>query len=398
MISLTFLVACFNALLAIVMLVSNWKLNKNILFFVLYMLIISYTSVMYDMIINGGSVHLLMVLIGNSGPLFFLIGPLFYFFIRGLADEEKSFTDFDLLHFVPFFLNMIILLPYMFSPIEFKLDIARNSMQNLSFYMNSSLTLFPIWITTQVNLVVIVYYLIKSALLLFRSYRKVAEQHNPQIRVHLYRSFRWLFAIIAFSLVFTVFHFALTLFYRYELVENKYFNNEMFFVLSSMINLIFPAMILINPAILFGMPVVRPEMGPRYMKSGQEHDGLPDLRPHSYAEYFEDLAQKIIIYMENKQPYLNIDFSAEDLSEIYHIPHHHIQFCFKSYIGKSFKKVRDEYRVKYAMDLLRKSTCHDVDTLENVRFDSGFDSLSRFKKAFKNYTGLDPLSWCKENA
>lgn len=70
MISITYLVAAFNAFLAIVMLISNWKLNKNILSFSFFLLIISFTSVFYDTIINGGSAQLLMLMIGYSGPLF----------------------------------------------------------------------------------------------------------------------------------------------------------------------------------------------------------------------------------------------------------------------------------------------------------------------------------------
>ena len=151
MLSFTFLVAGFNFFLAVIMLIQNWRLNKNILFFSFYLMIISFTSILYDTIINGGSAHLLMLMIGNAGPLFFLIGPLFYFFIRGLVKEQNDYTDKDLIHLMPFFLNMLILIPYLFKSVEFKLAIAENSLQNLSYYMNTILVIFPTWFSNLVR-------------------------------------------------------------------------------------------------------------------------------------------------------------------------------------------------------------------------------------------------------
>lgn len=391
MISITFLVASFNAFLAIVMLISNWKLNKNILSFSLFLLIISFTSIFYDTIINGGSAKLLMLMIGYSGPLFFMTGPLFYFFVRGLIDEHHKFTDKDLIHLVPFFLNLIIMMPYLFKPVEYKLDLAERSLQNLSFYMNSSIVYLPIWFNTLIRIASMLFYILWSIIIIHRTYLKKINGLSGAIKKQYVSNFRWLNLIAFTSLLLVLMHLGLTLYFRFD--PGVDFVNSMdddhLFYLSVIFNSIFPLIILFNPGILFGFPsnrVLNPIMidNPVSSEGNYSYSVLEAAdKAKTYNDYFDGLSKRLMQFVQETKPYLDHDFNAEKLSDVLEVPLHHIHFVVKYYYGSTCKKMLTEMRYQHAMNLIRNSAKKDDGVIRSIVYDSGFDNFRDFKKAFR---------------
>jgi AraC-like DNA-binding protein len=403
MISITFLIACFNLFLALIMLIQNWKLNKNVIYFSFYLMIISFTSVLYDSIINGGSAHFLMLLIGNAGPLFFLIGPLFYFFIRGLVEEHNEFSDKDLIHLVPFFLNMILLIPYLFKPVEYKLEIAENSLQNLAFYMNSKIVYFPIWFNNTLRIFSMTIYILWSMMLLQKAYKTRKGALNGAIRKQYLANYRWLNAIAITSLFLVALHWGLTLYFRFDPATTQNIQDDKLFMISIVANAFFPLLILFNPGILFGLPtnnimnpIIRPDVTDLHANSSYSVLEAAD-KVKTYTEYFDGLSDKIIHYIAVEKPFLKHDFVVRDLSRDFEVPHHHIQFCIKYYVGKSFKEMVNEYRINYAVELLKKSTKKQADELNNIAYASGFNKFSDFNKAFKKVEKKSLSHWLAEN-
>lgn len=403
MISVTFLIACFNFLLALIMLVQNWKLNKNVLYFSFYLMIISFTSVLYDTIINGGSAHLLMLLIGNAGPLFFLIGPLFYFFIRGLVEEHNEFSDKDLIHLVPFFLNMVLLIPYLFKPVHYKLELAENSLQNLAYYMNSKLIYFPIWFNNTIRIFSMTFYIVWSMTILKKAYIKRKTELKGAIRKQYVANYRWLNTIAIASLFLVVMHGGLTLYFRFDPASMPHVENDNLFIISVIANAFFPLLILFNPGILFGLPtnkVMNPIINSfdLTLDSNSKYSVLEAAdKVKTYSEYFDGLSDSIISYIESEKPYLNHDFVVRDLSQKFEIPHHHIQFCIKYYVGKSFKELVNEFRIKHAIELLKNSSKKRADYLVNIGYESGFGSFAEFKRYFRKVQGITLTQWLAEN-
>jgi AraC-like DNA-binding protein len=403
MISVTFLVACFNLFLAFIILVQNWKLNKNVLSFSFYLMIVSFSSILYDSLINGGSAHFLMLLIGNAGPLFFLMGPLFYFFVRGLVEDNKGFSDKDLLHLVPFFLNMIVLVPYLFKPVEYKLELAQNSLQNLPFYLNSTIVYFPIWFSNIVRIFSIAFYVIWAMVILRRAYKERIVELNGPMKKQYTVNFWWLNAIAIASLFLVIIHFRLTLYFRFDPELIKVTVDDDLLVVSLFVNAFFPLIILLNPGILFGLPTNQ-VMNPIIRVKELSHDEKSNYsvleaadREKTYTEYFDGLSKEIISFIENEKAYLNHDFIIRDLSHKFQVPHHHIQFCLKYYVGMSFNELVSMYRVKYAIDKVRASSKKQADFLVNIAYESGFNNLVEFKKAFKKTEKMSIAQWLVEN-
>lgn len=402
MISIAFLVASFNVFLALVMLAFNLKLNKNIIFFSLYIIIAAMTSVLFDIIINGGSTRLLMILLGNSGPLLFLSGPLLYFFIRGLVYEDKQFSDKDLLHLIPFFLNMVLLIPYLFKPLEFKLAIAEASVGNFYAYLHQKLIFFPVWQTGIIRILSMIFYIIISMLILYRGYKaKKSDPDQHAMKVYI-SNYWWLNLIAVISLILVgISLFGMILVKVFP--EHYYQINPGFsFGITVFLHMLLSLIILINPRILYGLPT-RDKINPiisnfQTVKVNQmKHSVLMAAdKARTYTEYFEGLSDKILAFIENAKPYLNTDFTSNDLSEVFEVPQHHIQFCIKYYIRKDFNKMINEYRIRFALNAFRNALELDEENIRNIVFESGFKSYRKFRKCFENYMGLTPEEWIKE--
>ena len=66
-------------------------------------------------------------------------------------------------------------------------------------------------------------------------------------------------------------------------------------------------------------------------------------------------------------------------------------FCryFKKTTGKTFVTYLNDFRIVYACKLL----ADDHSTVQNVAFDSGFNTVSQFNRAFKKHTGRTPTDY-----
>ena len=69
-------------------------------------------------------------------------------------------------------------------------------------------------------------------------------------------------------------------------------------------------------------------------------------------------------------------------------------FCryFKNTTGKTFVSFLNDFRIVYACKLLGD----EHGTIQAVAYDSGFNSVSQFNRAFKKYTGKSPTEYRKD--
>lgn len=401
--SFTLLVAFFTVLLAAIIIGYNWKENKNILFLVIFLGIVSYISMMYDVIINEGSPYLLMLLVGTSGPLILLTGPVIYFFIRGIVKEEQVFRDKDLMHFIPFFIHMMLLLPYMLSPVNFKLFLAENALGNIQFFFNMYLIFIPVWLSMLICIVVVFVYIFASIHLLSKNYFQKSDLLDEK-SLRFYRlNFRWLKAFVAWVFLSNLLHAAVLILFQFEFIQMSEIKITNLFSISVFFHALFPFLMLLNPSVTLGLPTVK------VLKPGDKvrlwsPNGI--IQPEEVGinteiteptTYYVELAKRIRLYMDNGKPWLHFDFALHDLSDIFDVSPHHISFCLRWYMGKSFTQMCNEYRVNYAKELLSQSSDRNVDTLETIRIESRFRSIADFKKAFKAVTGEDPFYWQVKN-
>lgn len=111
----------------------NWKVQRSALFIAGILSILSAYALTHYYSSPSESDYIYAIIYGTLSPLWLLPGPLLYFYFRSILRPEKR-TSFwiDALHFVPFIVHLVNILPYLFTPFEYKLYVAHAIHQDIN--------------------------------------------------------------------------------------------------------------------------------------------------------------------------------------------------------------------------------------------------------------------------
>lgn len=107
-----------------------------------------------------------------------------------------------------------------------------------------------------------------------------------------------------------------------------------------------------------------------------------------------ELIQKIKLYMETHEPFLNASLSMYQLAKQLDMPSHELSQLINHKLNKHFFDFVNEYRVNKAMGLLRNPQNSKMTVLE-ILYEVGFNSKSSFNTVFKKNTGKTPTQYRK---
>jgi AraC-like DNA-binding protein len=108
------------------------------------------------------------------------------------------------------------------------------------------------------------------------------------------------------------------------------------------------------------------------------------------------MGQRVLNYMEREKPYLQPEFSIEQLAEMLDLPRHHLYYCFKNILQKKFVVLRTEYRIREAKRRLLEADLKET-TMDAIGRASGFSSHSAFYRVFSEQTGCSPGEYVERN-
>jgi hypothetical protein len=78
----------------------------------------------------GHSMLFTVLLFGNFSSIYFLIGPLLFFYLRSLRQGSTRFLRSDIWHFIPFVLVFLDTIPYYLSAYTYKIEVVRQVFSN----------------------------------------------------------------------------------------------------------------------------------------------------------------------------------------------------------------------------------------------------------------------------
>ena len=107
---------------------------------------------------------------------------------------------------------------------------------------------------------------------------------------------------------------------------------------------------------------------------------------------FTELAVQIGRLMEEQKPFLDPEFTMDDLARTMQVPKHHLYYCFNHILQKKFIQFKSEYRIQYAQQLIANGHTKDK-TLEAIGLESGFSSRTSFIRVFREMTGMAPRDY-----
>lgn len=109
---------------------------------------------------------------------------------------------------------------------------------------------------------------------------------------------------------------------------------------------------------------------------------------------FTRLANKFSRLVETNRIYTTENLHMEDVAKMLGTNRTYVSMMMKEEFGTSFSTYMNQCRVEEAKRILLDED--NDDKLQDVAWQSGFNSLSSFNKVFKSVTGLSPSEWVAE--
>ena len=383
------------------MLVFNWRVNRNTVYLSLLILFLSSYTITAYILTHSESRFWIALSYAHTAPLWYLPGPLLYFYTRGILKDETKFQRQDLLHLIPFLISLIGLLPYLVSPFDAKLQFADEIIRNLHApkYLKTN------WILSfEANLLLrpslMIAYAMVSIAMVWKA--KKTYSFSPSVPQSQWLFIqKWMFLITATLIIASVPSLLLSIYYSADsTLTASNIRNSIFFNLITITQLLLLVVLMIFPQILYGLPLLKTNS--KKDISGKPKNASGSVKessiepPLNYAQNtkleadpFFALGERVLEVMKTKQPYLNPDFTLDDLADLLEVPKHHLYYCFQNVLHTKFTRLRTEFRVEHAKKLLEEADFRRY-TLDSIGREAGFASVSSFYQTFKNEVGLTP--------
>ncbi len=364
----------------------NWRINKNTIYLGAFFTILATYGLTHYLTIYTYSPFWLAIFYNNFSPFWFLTGPLLLFYYRGTLTDKTTLKLSDILHFIPFMIQLVGIFPYLLTPFSHKVDVATQILNNLNLITQIKVN----WITTPVvnffaRPILVFIYLGYITYLLWL--------HNPKssrakVSVQQYTIiYRWLILLGITTGILILNFFLLSLSVSNKTVTATLINSQFTHFFSGIAYFSMSFMLLLFPRILYGMPIYNAET----IKTIPTAKELPEVLQPEDDPFFE-LVAKINDYLNKEAPYINPDFTINEMAVALKVPVHHLSYCLNTLMNIKFTTLRTQLRIKYATNLLDAGQADEL-SMDGIGKKSGFSTRSNFYNAFKTETGMTPSEY-----
>lgn len=370
----------------------NWKIHRNTLFLSLFFLIFASYGLTHYFTVYGKSSFWLAIFYNHLAPLWFLPGPLLYFYVKSTLSDTTALSSWkNLGHFLPATINVIGIIPYYLKSFDDKRLIAESIMQNLNVIKTMRVNLFydPIVGFIGRPSLLLAYSLYVLWMVWTFNPSKEDLKRIPEKQIQLSKGWIKLLAFISLG---SAAGFLVLTFQAHQLPITQVVLHSM--PIHYAVGLAFCLLsfsLLFFPQVLYGIPVLS-NKHPLLKKHKKE---LVSNKNQATEDPFLPLANKIMAYVYAEKPFVHPDFSMSHIALNLNIPQHHVAYCFNSVLKKKFTAVRAQLRVEYAKELLNKGLS-DTLSIDGIGFKAGFSTRSNFYATFKEITGRTPSEYLEE--
>lgn len=356
------------------------------------------TSLFVNLSISNGLIARLPHLYRVVSPMQFLFGPLCYLFCRTTLRPYQKFQNKDLLHFIPFLVSTIGLIPiFMLSGAE-KLELIYNKLIYPSPWYKPDTFGLAYVVVLRVKFVVFLGYLIFLWKMLFdfKKHASVELQHRNRV-------------LVAWLLFDTTIQSFLGLAIFASAIWANYFENTTYVQMGLVgVEIIASAFFLIaRPELLKGLIFENAILSPGSQYA--DYQGYKDKRAIDIPVQGESMSvgpeitfekggdeglkteimTRIEQYIQLNQPFLDPEFSLSDLSTGLLLYPRVVSSAIKSTLGMGFPEYINKIRFIYLEEQFEKRAEILDFSIDAIAKMIGFSSRSGFYKAFKKYTSFE---------
>jgi AraC-like DNA-binding protein len=306
--------------------------------------------------------HLLKI----QQPFYFLGAPLLFLYVRALISRKSGLEKKDLLHFIPFSLCVLYLVPYYLQSSEAELHPASSYYGQPWYIVRSALLLFQFLV-----------YLILIVSTVVSYSRRVKNQTSLADRAILFQV-RFLMMTFLALWVLGFLHYILTISY-------PSYNN-------AVTDLIVPVYL---SAFVYALGYIG-------LRKPAAVTGIDDLPPPSIkyekstltVERADAYLTRLLDLMEKERPFIDGDLTLQKLAKALAMPPHHLSQIINEQLNQNFFDFINLYRVEEAKRMLIDPAKKHYSIL-SISEAVGFNSKSAFNTAFKKHAHLTPSEFRK---
>ena len=374
------------------------KTNRANIYLIVFFLINSIYGLASHSILSSKSPILVAILFINTMPLYALSGPSLYFYFRTtLNGGNARLRGWDYLHFLPAFVLLLNVLPYILTPFEHKLEIANELIRNTSKFVMVDQPIISSKLNFAFRPFHLFIYLIICAFTYFSHVKKQHESLIPVFKIRWNRNWYFIFLLFLFFTFLPYLIISSTyLFYGPAALINPFVIMIINFTTASFFfsNL----SILLFPKELYGIPF----LGNLIKNLGDEQSEIEEdihyikktstffLEPKRLTEISEAIKAYLV-----RNPCIRPGFNLSLMSLEIQIPKHQLTYFFNDHLKITFNDWKNEIRITHFISLLKNGQAIN-NTLESLSQSSGFLSRSKFTNAFKKSQGKTPSAFIKE--
>ncbi len=296
----------------------------------------------------------------------FLFGVLLYFYARAVTAEKFPFKKYDLLHFLPFAIQFISLLPFYLESQEYKITVLKNTI-----FTDNPILSTRFFITESLqNLQMLVY----TALIL-RLIKTYHQKTNGAFLSIERLNLKWLRNLTIGFGFFIALDFV-------QLLEMWLWGYEYIFTIDTVV--IVASAILIY-AIGY-MALRQPEVisGTLALKNAPKYE-----RSSLTAARAEAYLKKLFIAMEDDKLFAHRDLNLETLARKLAVSQHHLSQIINEKLHQNFSDFVNGRRIAEAKKILSDPE-RDHYTILSIAIEVGFNNKASFNAAFKKHAGMTP--------
>jgi AraC-like DNA-binding protein len=128
-------------------------------------------------------------------------------------------------------------------------------------------------------------------------------------------------------------------------------------------------------------------------EKNENNNAAPDLKQNESKNYFP-FAQKLDAYMEKEKLYLDPQLTIMELASAIGTNRTYLSDYLNKQLNTNFYEYVNAFRIKKACSML---ILNDIEKLEIIAEECGFNSISTFRRAFIKETGKTPLQYKKSH-
>lgn len=391
---LSFSISLFGFIFTLALLIRK-KPVAYYFFIAVYFLI--NLSLFINLIIANGTIYEWPHLFRVISPMQFLLGPLCYFFCRTTLRPYRSFKYVDLLHFIPFLIASIGLIPiYMLSGDE-KIKLIQNTGELITaWYKPDSFGISYVFIM-RIKFVIFVGYLFFQWKMLLEFKRNAAinlQLKNKSLVI-------WLIFDTTMKSLIGVMILISTMWIRFAnsasilqivLVSGELIASAFFLIASPDLlkGVIFDTKLEKvgftegTPKQEFNLADEEESFSTYPHLSDEKTQGLT-LPSDAHSEIMDRISQ----FIQLKQPFLDSSFSLNDLADALSIQSRLVSAAIKSVMGIGFPEYINKLRFSYLEDMIERDPFVLDFSIDAIVKMIGFSSRSGFYKAFKKHSNYD---------